>query len=127
MKECSKGYFMMNMLVVWFLSAFSLYLTAMIVPGFRIATFGSALIAAIVVGILNMFLKPILFILTLPINIITLGLFSFVLTAIVLKLSAAMLKGFEISGWIPAIFGAVVLAIVQILIHMIVGSPTSHP
>lgn len=115
---------MLSMLVVWFLSALSLYLTAMIVPGFKIATFGSALIAAVVVGLLNMFLKPILFILTLPINILTLGLFSFVLTAIVLKISAGMLKGFEINGWIPAIFGAVVLAIVQILIHMIVGPPT---
>lgn len=117
---------MMNMLVVWFLSALSLYLTAMVVPGFKMASFGAAMIAAIVVGVLNMFLKPILFILTLPINILTLGLFSFVLTGIVLKMSASMLKGFEISGWWPAIWGAVVLAIVQILIHTIIGGGPNH-
>src|SRR5690606_10007939 len=91
----------MNLLIIWLLSAVFLYLTAMIVPGFVIRSFSSALIAAVVVGLFNMLLRPILMFLTLPLNILTLGLFTFVVQAIILRLSAGVLPGFAISGWIP--------------------------
>lgn len=68
-----------------------------------------------------MVLRPILWFLTLPINILTLGLFTFVVNAIILKLAAKLLKGFDIDGWLPAILGAVVLAVIQSLIFMLWG------
>lgn len=107
----------MDLLILWLLSAALLYVTAVIVPGFTIKSFPSALIAAVVVGLFNMLLKPLLLLLTLPINILTLGLFTFVVQAVILRLSASLLKGFDISGWLPAILGAVVMSITQALVH----------
>ncbi len=112
---------MLSLLLTWVFSAICLYLTALIVPRFTIHSFPAALLAAVIVGFLNMVLRPILWFLTLPINIITLGLFTFVVNAIILKLAAKLLKGFDIDGWIPAILGAIVLAILQALLLMIFG------
>lgn len=103
----------MQLLVVWILSAVALVITAYIVPGFEVRNFGAALLAAVVLGLANAVLWPLLIILTLPINILTLGLFSFVISAALLKLTAAIVKDLRIDGWIPAILGAVVLAIVN--------------
>mgnify|MGYP003684469457 CR=1 FL=1 len=107
----------MNLLILWLSSALLLYLTAIIVPGFKITSFPRALIAAIIVGFFNMFLKPILLLLTLPINIITLGLFTFVVNAIILRISAGIMKGFDISGWMTAILGAMVMTLLQLAAH----------
>lgn len=103
-------------LVNWVLSAFALIVTSFLVPGFRLNGFVSALLAAIVVGFLNAILRPILIFLTLPINILTLGLFTFVVNAIILKIAAAIIKGFEISSWWAAVLGAVMLALINMLI-----------
>lgn len=111
----------MVLLATWLLSAFCLYLTAMIVPSFTIKSFGSAMIVVVIIGFLNMFLRPILIFLTLPINIITLGLFTFVINAIILRISSGLSSGIEIKGWIPAIFGAVILACIQALIFNYAG------
>ena len=104
------------MVLHWILSAVSLMITAYVVPGFKVGSIGSALIAAIVIGFANIVIRPFLLFLTLPLNILTLGLFTFVVNGIVLKLIAALLPGFNIKGWISAIFGAVVLSIVSNLI-----------
>lgn len=109
----------MDLLIVWLLSALFLYLTAAIVPGFVIRSFPSALLAAVVVGFFNMILKPLLLFLTLPLNILTLGLFTFVVQAIILRISAAFLSGFDIKGWFPAILGAFVLSLIQALVYFI--------
>lgn len=111
---------MMNLLVLWFLTAITFIITAYFVPGFKVDGFTTALFAAAVVGFFNMFLKPILLILTLPINILTLGLFTFVVNAIVLKISAGLISGFSIDSWWSAIFGAVILAIVQSLVFRLI-------
>lgn len=108
---------MLDLLVTWVLSALCLYFTAVIVPGFIIKSFGSSLIAAVVVGLFNAIIRPVLLFLTLPINILTLGLFTFVVNAIVLRLAAGLLKGFDIEGWFPAILGAIVLAVIQALVY----------
>ena len=102
-------------LVIWFVSSLLLYLTAMVVPGFKISSFMSAMLAALVVGFLNMFLRPLLIFLSLPITIMTLGSFIFVVNAVILRLAAGMLKGFDINGWVPAILGALVLAVMQVV------------
>jgi putative membrane protein len=113
---------MWEMFVTWMVSSIVLYLTAVLVPGITIKSFGSAMWASIVVGLLNMLLRPILIFLTLPINFLTLGLFTFVVNAIVLRMAAGLLKGFDIEGWLPAILGAVVLALLQALVYMFFGS-----
>ena len=107
---------LMNLLFVRMLSAVILYFTAFLVPGFRIRSFGRALAGALVVGLFNATLWWILFILTIPLTVLTLGLFTFVIDAIVLRIAAGLLKGFEITGWIPAILGAFVLALLQLLL-----------
>jgi len=107
---------MINLLVLWFLTAITFIITAYFVPGFKVDGLTTALFAAAVVGFFNIFLKPILLILTLPINILTLGLFTFVVNAIVLKISAGLIGGFSIDSWWSAIFGAVILVIVQSLV-----------
>lgn len=106
----------MNLLYVWVLSAFILYVTAVIVPGFRITSFGRAMIGSLVVGLFNATLWWILFILTIPLTVLTLGLFTFFINAIILRLAAGVLRGFEINGWIPAMLGALVIAILQVLL-----------
>ena len=98
-------------------SALSLMLTAYLVPGFKVAGFTSALITAVVIGIANVVIWPILIFLTLPLNILTLGLFTFVVNGALLKICAAVLPGFEIKSWGAAIFGAVVLAVVSMGLH----------
>lgn len=118
---------MTDMLFTWIISSIFLYLTAVVVPGFKIHSFGSAMIAALVVGFFNMLLRPILLLLTLPINILTLGLFTFIVNAIILRLAAGMLKGFDIKGWVPAVIGAIVLAIIQAVALMFFGTPAPPP
>lgn len=104
---------MMIFILNWIALSVALMVTAFLVPKFEVKSFGSALIAVAVIGFFNAILQPILWFLTLPINILTLGLFTFVINAIILRISAGLLKGFDIGGWLPAILGAVVLSLVQ--------------
>jgi putative membrane protein len=109
----------MSLLLVWLLSSLGLFITSRLVKGFEVSGFGSAMIASMVVGFLNMILRPLLLLLTLPVNILTLGLFTFVVNAMVLRLAASMLKGFNIKSWGPAIIGAFILAVVNMIIFWI--------
>jgi len=104
-------------LIHWLVSSVALFLTAYLVPGFRLRGFGSAMVAAIVVGLANTFVRPFLLFLTFPINLLTLGLFTFVVNGAILKMCAAILRDFEIEGWFSAILGAVILTIVSSLLH----------
>jgi putative membrane protein len=89
------------------------------VKGFEIKDFKAALVASLVIGLLNAILRPILLLLTLPINILTLGLFTFIVNAIVLRLAAGMMASFRIDRWSTAIIGAIVLVFVQLLIGFV--------
>lgn len=100
-------------------SAASLMLTAYLVPGFRVGNFGSALITALVIGIVNALLKPILILLTLPLNILTLGLFTFVINGLLLKLCAHFLPNFFIDGLGTAIIGSIILTLVSAALNFI--------
>ncbi len=104
----------------WLVSGLALALTAALVPGFRIRGFGTALIASLVIGLLNIFVRPILVFLTLPLTIITIGLFLIVVNAIVLRITAAFLDDMEISNWLSAILGAIVLAFADSLLHYLI-------
>lgn len=106
--------------VHWIVSGVAVFLTSMLVAGFEVSGFISALIAALVIGIANYLLWPLLIFLTLPINLITLGLFTFVVNGAILKISAALLPGFRIRGWLAAIFGSIVLSILNIVLHYLI-------
>ena len=106
-------------IIYWAVSALAVILTSKLIPGFKISGFWSALLAAIVIGLVNTFIWPILIFLTLPINLLTLGLFTFVINGVVIKIAAAFLTGFEVKGWIAAILGALVLSIMNAVLHYI--------
>lgn len=101
----------MQIIVALILNALALMATAYIVPGFKVVDFQSALLAGIVLGVVNTFIKPVLNFITKPITTITLGLFAFVVNAVVLFIVSAVVKGLTIDGWVPAILGAIVLSI----------------
>lgn len=103
----------MQILIALLLNAVVLLVTANIVPGFHVQNFTTALLAAIVLGVVNTFIKPILSFITAPLSLVTLGLFSFVVNAVVLFIVASVVKGLTIDGWLPAILGAVVLSVVS--------------
>ena len=101
------------LLLVWILNAVALLIVAYILPGITVASFGSALIAALVLGLLNAVVKPLLVLLTLPLTIVTLGLFLLVLNALVFWLAGSILKGFQVDGFWWAVIGAIVYSIVS--------------
>lgn len=103
----------MQIIVALVLNALALLATAYIVPGFKVDTFTTAVLAAIVLGVVNTFIKPVLSFLSTPLTVVTLGLFAFVVNAVVLFIVAAVVPGVKIDGWIPAILGAIVLSIVS--------------
>ncbi|ASR88336.1 MULTISPECIES: phage holin family protein [Alcaligenes] len=103
----------MTLLLVWILNAVALLVVAYILPGIVVASFGSALIAALVLGLLNTLVKPLLIVLTLPITIVTLGLFLLVLNALVFWFAGSILKGFQVEGFWWAVIGAIVYSLVS--------------
>lgn len=105
----------MSLLVRWILNTLALFLVVTIVPGFTYRGWLSLAIAAAVLGLLNAIVRPILFVLTLPITVITLGLFLLVLNAIMLELTAWLVPGFGIEGFGWAILGALVLSVVSMV------------
>jgi putative membrane protein len=105
----------MSLLIRWILNTLALFLVVTIVPGFTYRDWISLAIAAAVLGLLNAVVRPILFVLTLPITVVTLGLFLLVLNAIMLELTAWLVPGFGIEGFGWAIVGALVLSIVTLV------------
>jgi len=112
----------MNFIINLLVSALVVFALANVLPGVSISGYGSAIIVAIVIGLLTAFVRPILGILTLPINVLTLGLFSFVITAIIILLASAIMgDSFHVDGfWYALLFG-VVLGIVNSLVGGLLG------
>lgn len=102
----------MHLLVRWLLMAVSLALAAWIVPGIQVSGALALVVAALVVGLLNALVKPVLVLLTLPLTILTLGLFLLVLNALLFWLAAVLVPGFEVDGFLSALLGALVMAVV---------------
>jgi len=98
------------------INAIAFYVTAYIVPGFTISGWQALVVMSIVWGVLCLLVKPVLLILTLPINILTLGLFTFVINAILLMLMSAIVPGFTVAGFGTALIAAVVLALVNMFL-----------
>jgi putative membrane protein len=113
----------MRALVYVFTIAVTLLLISKYVPGILVESFYTAVVVAVVWGILGLTVKPVLKLLTLPINILTLGLFSFVLNALLFWLLATFIKGFHVYGFLPALEGSVILAIVAWALHAVFKKP----
>ena len=104
---------MMTLLLVWILNAVALLVVAYVLPGIVVASFGSAMLAALVLGLINSLVKPFLILLTLPITIITLGLFLIVLNALMFWFAGSVLKGFQVNGFWWAVGGAILYSLIS--------------
>jgi putative membrane protein len=108
-------------MIRWLVSALALYLTSLVVRGIEIQGVGALLFAAATIGILNAVVRPVLFLLTLPINILTLGLFTLVINAGMLKLASDVVRGFEVHGFWSALGGWLLLSIFTFTINLLIG------
>ena len=111
---------LVHWIVGWLLSAFALWLVAQIVPGIEVRDFGVALLATIVIGIVNAVVGPVLKFLAFPITFLTLGLFLLVINAFLLKLAAMISPGFRVRGFLDAVLGSVVLTILTTVLRWMV-------
>lgn len=109
----------MNIFLRWFLNAATLMVVAYFVPGIEVSGWYAAFIAALVLALINIFLKPLLILLTLPVNILTLGLFTLVINAILFLFAGSIVRGFEVSGFFAAFLGALLMSLMNILVHSI--------
>jgi putative membrane protein len=107
----------MKLIVKWLLSAAALLAVAHFYSGVEVKTFTAALIAALVIGLLNTFIRPVLVILTLPVTLVTLGLFMFVINALMFWAAASLLDGFHVSGFMAALIGSVLYSLMGIVIE----------
>jgi putative membrane protein len=112
---------MLNAIVNWILSAISLMIVAHLVRGFEVTGIGAALLAAVVIGLVNATVGLFLKIITFPLTLISLGVFWFVINALMLKLASVFVPGFTIEGFVPAFFGAIVLSFVNLFFKVIAG------
>ncbi len=107
----------MKILIHWFLSAVAVWLVSQIVPGFMVSSLGAALIAALVIGLVNATLGIILKVITLPLTVMTLGLVWLIINGIMLLVAAQLVPGFAISGFFAAFLGAIVLSLVNMVLR----------
>jgi len=112
---------MKGILIRWFILTLAILLSAYIIDGIIVTGFFPALFAAAVLGILNAFFRPVLLILTLPVNIVTLGLFTFVINALLLKMASGVISGFDIHGFWAAVLGALVISVVSWFLNSFVS------
>ena len=109
----------MKLILNWILSACALLAVAHLYAGVTVTSFTSALIAAAVLGLLNAVVRPILVLLTLPVTVITLGLFLFVINALMFWVAASLLTGFEVSGFVAALIGSLIYSMLQLAIDFV--------
>jgi putative membrane protein len=112
---------MPQFLITWLITAVALLVTAQLVPGIQIENLGVAVVAAIVMGLINAFIKPILVFFTLPLTFLTFGLFLFVVNAISFSIVAYFTPGFSVNSFWDALFGSVVLSIIVWILNQIFG------
>jgi putative membrane protein len=108
-------------LVRWAINAVALYLTTLLVPGLQVTSFTGTVIAALVLGIVNAVLRPILLLLTLPLTILTLGLFTLVINAAMLYVVGAVTHQLVIKDFLSAVIGAIVLSVISFVISHLVA------
>ena len=112
---------MPGILIRWLTTAAAILATAYLLDGIQVSGFFSAVFAAAVLGILNAFLRPIALLLTLPINILSLGLFTFIINALMLKLASGIIPGFGVYGFWTAIFGSLLISLISWLLNSFIS------
>lgn len=112
----------MKILARWFLLAAALLLVTQVYPPVQIHGFGAALVAALVLGLLNAVVRPVLVVLTLPVTLVTLGLFLFVINALMFWAAGSILAGFQVGGFWTALLGSLVYSALMLVVNMAVQS-----
>jgi putative membrane protein len=110
----------MKLLLIWFLNALALLTVAYVLPGIRVDGFTAALVAALILGLINTLLRPLLILLTLPVTVVTLGLFLLVINGLLFWFAGSVLKGFEVSGFWIGVLGALLYSIFSSVLTMLV-------
>ena len=111
----------MGLLVRWLILTAAIMVASYLIQGIEVSGFFSAFFAAAILGVLNVFFRPILFILTLPINILTLGFFTFVINAFLLKMASGVISGFVVHGFWSAVFGGLIISVVSWLLNSFIN------
>jgi putative membrane protein len=111
----------MRLVIKWLLSALALLALTYIYTGVQVSSFTSALIAAAVIGLLNMVVRPVLVVLTLPVTIVTLGLFLFVINALLFWAASGLLQGFHVNGFVAALIGSLIYSLLGLIIEAALG------
>jgi putative membrane protein len=114
-------------LINWLLSALAVWVVSRLIPGFHVTSAASALIAALVIGFVNATLGLVLKIITLPLTILTLGIFWFVINALMLEMATAIVPGFRIDTFASAFWGAIILSLVNMLFRWLAGTGRREP
>ncbi len=108
------------LLAKWFVLAIAIMTASYLIDGIEVSGFFSSIFTAVILGFLNLFLRPVIIILTLPINILSFGLFTFVINALILKMASGVISGFHITGFWPAIWGSIIISLASWLLNSIV-------
>ena len=108
----------MKLIAKWLLSATALVFVAQVYAGVEVTSFSAALVAALVIGLLNLFIRPILVLLTLPVTMLTLGLFLFVINALMFWWAASFLDGFHVTGFGAALVGSLIYSMLGVVIDL---------
>jgi putative membrane protein len=104
---------MLRLLVLWLINSLALLTVAYVLPGIEVTDFTTAMIAAVVLGLVNAFIRPVLILLTLPVTLLTLGLFIFVINGLLFWMVGSWLEGFTVAGFWSGFFGAIVYSIIS--------------
>jgi putative membrane protein len=115
----------MKLLLIWFLNALALLTVAYVLPGIHVDGFTAALVAALILGLINTLLRPLLILLTLPVTVVTLGLFILVINGLLFWFAGSVLKGFEVSGFWVGVLGALLYSIFSSVLTMVVFQKNS--
>ena len=111
---------MIGLLLVWLINTLALIAVAYLMPSITVSSFGAALIAALALGLVNAVVRPVLVLLTLPVTILTLGLFIFVLNGLLFWMVGTWLEGFDVGGFWSGVLGAIVFSVVSWLLSALV-------
>jgi putative membrane protein len=115
----------MHLIIRLIINAIVLYLIALYVPGFHISGFMAAIIAAIIFGLVNAVIRPIVLLLSLPATILTLGLFVIIVNALMFWLTVWITPGFKVDGFVPALIGGIIMTIVSIITNHVFKAETT--
>ena len=113
---------MTRLILKWVLNSFALYFVMKLVPGIQIDRFQDLLIATLVIGLLNAFLRPIIILLTLPVTMMTLGLFTLVINGLMFYLATYLVSGFHVTGFGAAFLAALLFSIFSFILNMVFGT-----